>query len=329
MKYRILVSVLILAANTHLMADEAAETCNALLDHGIQNTQTASAEYDYLAALSDEYCQSDYSAMNATKSASFSAAVKTVPVSLTGAATDTKTKHSNFCRDFKSLAVNKSSQFSKTTNIFQGALDAWNRCQLLASKTLIIQPSFTADRKSVSFAMSTPSSANYVFTGVDTTNMKCSIRGKNVGPSEKRQLTSTATVMNCLREGSRMKLHNQEVEYFPSGNVNLKTGEGNTLVEFGEMIDFAGRDKFAQIDAELAATKHSLEAFIASFSSLKGSAQDSSVSSPDNSPGDWTAFATCPAGTYVSGVSTFDRDTGSKCMPCISHVRVTCTAFPK
>lgn len=326
-RFILLLALMVSTVNSY--ADDSSNSCNALLENGIQNTQISALEYDYLATVSDEYCHTSYSSLSASKNASFAAVVKTIPINLSGSSSDTSTKHANFCRDFKSLTASRSTTFLRTTSIFQGSLDAWNRCQQLETKSLFIQPSFPTDKVSVGFSMATRSSAQYKFTGVDTHNMNCTIGGRAVRAAENMTLGSTATVMQCTRQSNPMKLHNQDVEFFPAANVNLKTGEGNTLVEFAEMIKFAGKDRFAQIDTELAATKRTLSNLMQSLATVERSDRDTVVQTPSNVPGGWTSWASCPAGTFVSAVSVFDRDTGSKCMPCISHVRVSCTALPK
>lgn len=324
---RHLIGILIIAIATSAFAQD--NNCNALLNHGIENTQLISTDYDFLSSVSDEYCSMEYSSLDSKKSASFGAVVKSIPISLTGNASDNKTKHSNFCKNFSSLTVAKTNQFAKTSTIFQGALNAWNRCQELDAKELSITPRFTSDNRSVSFTMFTRSSASFVFTGVDTISATCTIAGKKVGANEHKLLNSTATVMQCVRSSQRIPLQNDLVDYFPPASVVLKTGEGSTLIEFAEMINFPGRDRFAQLSAEIAGTKSLLSQFSKSFATTTGQTTDVIKESRAAIGGQWNELQFCPAGTYVSGISTFDADTGSKCPPCISHVRVTCTPFPQ
>lgn len=324
---RRLIALMIVSLATSAFGQD--NNCNALLNHGVENTQLSSTDYDFLSSVADEYCNMEYSSLDSKKSASFGAVVKSIPVSLTGNASDTKTKHSNFCRNFSSLTVAKTSQFAKTSTIFQGALNAWNRCQELDAKELSITPRFTADNRSVSFTMFTRSSATFVFTGVDTIGATCTIAGKTVGPNEHKALNSTATVMQCVRNSQRIPLQNDLVDYFPAASVVLKTGEGSTLIEFAEMINFPGRDRFAQLRAEIAGTKSLISQFSKNFASTTGQPSDVIKESRAAVGGQWNELQFCPAGTYVSGISTFDADTGSKCPPCISHVRVTCTPFPQ
>jgi len=157
-------------AETAKVSSTNFEGCNALLNMGLYNvTQSDSAkaaEYQAMAT----FCAYDYSSSNISSSqaAQIEASYGMFSGGAGGSASRQEiiTKQSQVC----SLGFNsskyweKASAYSKT--VYQGSLDAWNRCQELANKGMEFEVQPSSTMQGVNVAITAPSGFQAIFYGV-------------------------------------------------------------------------------------------------------------------------------------------------------------------
>lgn len=300
--------------------------CNALLDHGITNLRNQVNEQAYLSVIKDQYCSTSYDSMSSSKQGSFNAVVKTIPVGLSGSGSNAREKHSQFCKDFQSTVVSSDNSYLNVVTIHNRALESWNRCQELATRNLEVAMTPLANQTGVDLQLLWRGTGTSRLDGVATVGMVCNWRGRRLRPSESIPLRSEAESIRCERTPVQIALSGYNANYFPDANVNVKTREGAYSMEFADMVRGPAQQRFEQLEAEVARAHHEL----AKYKDVVRSAPAERVSTITGSfsSGGWGGESTCPAGTYVTGVAIQDQDQGSKCPPCISNVRLTCSKIP-
>jgi len=194
------------------IAWSAGESCNALLNLGLYNVSQSSSAEDAQAMAKSTFCSYDYSRSDISieKSAAVKGAYKVFSVAASGSSNRTEiieTQKSVCKGNFNSNDYsNTASAYSRT--VYQGALDAWNKCQDLASKGLIfeVQPSSTLQGLSVIITAPTGLSAKFLGVsqyGAGHSDCTTSVNGKlrNVGPSTPVKITAARKVtVNCTRQ---------------------------------------------------------------------------------------------------------------------------------
>lgn len=302
-------------------------SCNALLDHGISNIRTQTSEYNFYSAIKSEYCQTNYESMSNEKKGSFSAVVKSIPISLGGNANSDQQKHQNFCQKFNGEQNIANTEFVNTVTIQNRALDAWNQCQRLLAKGLTVTPIINDAKTTADFTLLfTGGAGSVALSGADTINMSCKVGDNTLGSSSNLRVNQTATSIRCVRKSNNMVLNNSNVIYYPDANVKIKTGEGDYFIEFADQVNFPARDQFEALRTDIANLRNSLnesQQMLRASGPVVGTAAQVATN-----PGGWSEVVSCPAGSYATGIAVQDRDTGTKCMPCISGVRLTCSAIP-
>lgn len=208
---RKLLFALIMLVNPYV-ASAAGESCNALLNLGLYNVTQSSSASDGQSLTLSSFCSADYS--SSSISSSQSAAIEASYGMFGGSASGSSgrqeiiTKQSQLCTSgFDSNKYsNQASDYSKT--VYQGALDAWNKCQALANQGLVfdVQPSSTMQGISVSITAPTGFAATfYGVTQYGSGQSTCTImaNGKVLPISSARPFkfnASSKVTVTCKRE---------------------------------------------------------------------------------------------------------------------------------
>lgn len=197
---------------TPIVSNATGESCNTLLNLGLYNTTQSSSATDAQSLSLSTFCSADYSKIE--ESSSQAGAVKgsyglfSAGASASASRNEIITKQSQLCKgDFDSSHyVSKVSDYSKT--VYQGSLDAWNKCQSLANKGIIfdIQPSSTL--QGVSVSITAPTGLSALFYGVSQSGSgksNCTVmaNGKvaNVSMTKPFKFNAASKVtVNCIRE---------------------------------------------------------------------------------------------------------------------------------
>ena len=162
------------------------ESCNALLKLGLYNVTQSSSSIDAQSLITSTFCSYDYSQISETDTSAL--AIKAAYGLFSGGASgsvskqDIITKQSSVCTSGfgSSKYIQNTSDYSKT--VYQGSLDAWNKCQEIAAQNLSfnVQPSSTM--QGVSVSISVPSGYDAWFYGVEqygAGRSDCSIFGSS------------------------------------------------------------------------------------------------------------------------------------------------------
>ena len=257
-------SILKMLALTSLVlpniAWSASESCNALMNLGLYNVAQSSNAADGQSMSKSTFCSFDYSLLD--KSSTQAAAIKGSYGPASGAASASasdseiqQTQKSICTSGFNSSAYsNQASAYSRT--VYQGSLDAWNKCQTLANKGLVfdIQPSSTLQGVSVSITAPTGLAAKfYGLTqyGVGHSDCSMSANGKllNVGSSTPFRFTAASKVtINCTRQ---MEANGQDLIADAQDLVFVTSADNLTVPLAG--IGSLARSTVDQIKADISA----------------------------------------------------------------------------
>jgi len=147
------------------------DSCNSLLKLGLYNVTQSSSSIDAQSLVTSTFCSFDYSKIEETSTSA--AAIKAAYGLFSGGASGSVskqeiiTKQSSVCTSGfdSSRYIIGTSDYSKT--VYQGSLDAWNKCQAIAAQNLNfdVQPSSTM--QGVSVSISVPSGYDAWFYGVE------------------------------------------------------------------------------------------------------------------------------------------------------------------
>ncbi|MBL8507798.1 MAG: hypothetical protein JNM11_04990 [Chitinimonas sp.] len=216
------------------IASNASETCNTILTMGLYNTTTASSSTDAQSLALSTFCSADYSnnSISSTQSAQIEASYGLFSGGAGGTASkqDIITKQSQVCTlGFNSSAYsNKTSGYSKI--IYQGSLDAWNKCQHIATKGVefSIQPSSTL--LGVTVLITAKPGLSAIYYGVEqlgSGTSKCTTmaNGKVLNPSASEPFIFTASsnvTITCKRNlvanGSDLSADAQDLVFVTSAD---------------------------------------------------------------------------------------------------------------
>jgi hypothetical protein len=154
----------------------ASDSCSTLLTQGIYNVTSTSSASEGEAMAKSQFCQKEYSYSSSSERAAISASFLSY-FSVGGDSSDARIieKQKSVCTSgFSSSSYsNYASSYSRT--IYQGALDAWNKCNELSARGVIfeLQPDNTNLGVVVSF--SSPVGSTAKFYGFDQTGLGSSV----------------------------------------------------------------------------------------------------------------------------------------------------------
>ena len=162
------------------------DSCNSLLKLGLYNVTQSSSSIDAQSLVTSTFCSFDYSKIEETSTSA--AAIKAAYGLFSGGASGSVskqeiiTKQSSVCTSGfdSSKYISNTTAYSKT--VYQGSLDAWNKCQEIAAQNLNfnVQPSSTM--QGVSVSISVPPGYDAWFYGVaqyGSGHSDCSVFGSN------------------------------------------------------------------------------------------------------------------------------------------------------
>lgn len=307
-------------------AEEPGQVCTALLEHGIKNVIDYSSEYDYLSVLKDDYCSSSFSSLSKSRQDGFELSIKKLPLKYSGGSSKASEQHAHFCREYGNLQSGSGQSRYSASTLYDKAIDAWRDCVNLAIGGTQIKPSVTPDLKIVDVNLSVTRGAA-TFTGVETTNMQCTMDGESVGPNVSIPLTSEARSLRCSRKSTPLQFNSDTVQFFPQANVKVKASTGDFRVDLYEMIDGPANDRISRLEAEIASLRSFATTTTTDLAAL-GGARDGQTFVVNN-PRMGNKGAKCPAGTFISSVVATKGVGGKYGVDGISELTVRCSPLRK
>ena len=317
----------------------AADSCNALLTVGIYNVSQSSSANEGESLAKSTFCSADYSLNSTTSSvqASIKAAFSFFSGGASASVTDSQIieTQKNVCTSgFNSSAYsNEASSYSRT--IYQGALDAWNQCNTLASKGINFEIQADNTMQGVTVSLSTAS------TG--TTSKFLGLSQTGLGTSVCKTTTSTGKVIT-LAENTLFTLSSAKKLTVICKRTMKKDGKGNLFADAQALIfntstgayqvplsgigslarstvDQATAEIRATVDADTQTALTAVNQANSSNSSLISSLSNtvnsllSGLSSLSSTVSDFTSksyLTSVPTGT-ICGFMTNNGATGAKC----------------
>ncbi len=200
---------------TASFAVDGFNSCNALLTAGIHNITDSSSAIDSESMAASTFCAYDYSNEQTTSSqkASIEASYGLFDGGASGSASASqiKTKQSSICTSGFGSEKYSSRATSFAKNVYQGSLDAWNKCQSLAQQGVNFEVIPEQSGQGATVTLSTTSSGTSVnFNGLDQIGLGRSIctttRNSNTGSSTGKVLTVDKTTSLKFNSASKLTI---------------------------------------------------------------------------------------------------------------------------
>lgn len=196
-------------------ADSGFNSCNALLKAGIYNTSQTNSSVDSQSLKKSSFCAYDYSKVekNTKESAAIEASYGLFDGAASGSTSSGSIINTQKTECTSGFGSNKySSQASQfAQNVYQGSLDAWNRCQTLSQQGVNFDLQVDQSMQGATVTLSTSSSGSTVnFNGLDQIGLGRSIctttRNSNTGSSTGKVLTVDKTTSLKFNSASKLTI---------------------------------------------------------------------------------------------------------------------------
>ena len=217
--------------------------CDAIISHGLRNVEVTESESAATSLKYFNHCQKNFSLM--TDSQMAAAEVEVFGVGAGDGSYSRQRREERleqWCTTNKSVAISSQSFNQRSQTFYQGAVAAWESCNTLGSKDIIIKPVISADRKTVDIGIvyRGGTASGIILSGLATEGFTCSTRSpldaKPVAfPVEVKQLGIQA---RCLRDSAAKTTRGgQEFEVLPRGTISLQTSSDPFQLFFPEEWD--------------------------------------------------------------------------------------------
>ncbi len=228
-------------------------SCDKLLEHGISNIYQATSHSYYADTIHDQYCKESYESHSRKKQNALSVAYEGLDFSWSDKRASAKTKHNEFCRDYKRTTNIGSHTFRVANELHSNAIDAWERCITLKSSGLLIDHTTSNDFTNTSFTMRYTGAGDGIkFQGINSKNMSCTLDGQVVTAAEDWLIKPQARTVTCERDMKKQTVGGVIYTYYPSANVTIKTALENYTYDVIEMLDSPAKDRFASLETQIA-----------------------------------------------------------------------------
>lgn len=196
---------------TFLAAPVLAEDCNELIRLGLHNVQNSVSEHDSLTAAYRHFCEQSYESSSTARQGSLG--ISFGPLSFGGGAGSSLTQESweRICEDEDLRDELYSFESLQSETIYQGSLDAWERCLAMNARSLKTDIRPTSDLTAVSFDLYWTGSSKATFLGIDqpdlgqadctvTTAGNTGLNAASVQPNTRFKLKTSAANFSCIRD---------------------------------------------------------------------------------------------------------------------------------
>lgn len=211
-----------------------AADCNELLRLGYRNILETAGSNDQRAAYSRELCSERYETASSERKARIQASYKVFSGGAEGSDVQIKTEQQRMCDFTHSASSSTSTISSVSSNIHQGALNAWQKCLELQQRSLHVEIDPTDDLRAVTVQMTWKRPNSVEFTGVDITdagtaectatvpNMKSGNGLIKVAANTRFAIAQDTVTFTCNRVFKRVG----EAEAAKATRITFKTSEG-------------------------------------------------------------------------------------------------------
>jgi hypothetical protein len=201
--------------STLSFAEDGFNSCNALLQAGIYNTSQTDNANDSELLRKSSFCAYDYSKVqeSSAQATSIQASYGLFDGGVKHQATKSEIveKQTSVCQNVFGSEKYSSKASSFARNVYQGSLDAWNRCQSLQQKGVNFDLQTSQNLQGVTLELSTSSIGSTVnFNGLDQIGLGRSIctttRNASNGSSTGKVLTVDKTTSLKFNSSSKLAI---------------------------------------------------------------------------------------------------------------------------
>ena len=216
----------------------AAPNCDAIIVHGMRNIEVSQSTEAAVATKYFNHCQKNFESL--TDESLASAEVEIFGQGAGGGDYSRKKREerlSQWCTTNSETAISNRSAFSESQVFYQGAVSAWEKCNALQKKDIIITPVITPDTKTVNIGIVYHGNADSVLLyGLDTEGFSCNLVGPDNGQLKLPYRIKNRNVQaTCYRDAASIKQRNgQEYDVLPRGTIAVKTASEPFQLYFPE-----------------------------------------------------------------------------------------------
>jgi len=234
---RILASVFGIAA---LGSSQAAQNCDAIINHGMRNIEVTESADAAIAVKYFNHCGKDWSLLDDKQLANAEVEVFGYGGGSAGYSRSQRSERLNqWCTTNSSIAQRNQSSIQKSQLFYQGAVTAWDNCNALSSKDIIVTPRISPDAKTVDIGIvyrgGTKSGVNLL--NVVTEGFTCT----TTSPFDAKpvvfpyEVTQLSVQSHCRRDASgRRRDGEQEFAVLPRGTISVQTSSDPFQLYFPE-----------------------------------------------------------------------------------------------
>lgn len=225
-----------------LSTTQAADSCDAIITHGLRNIQVSKSSEAAIATKYFNHCQKQFSSMSDQELAQ--ASLEIIGKGSGGASYDrkrTEERLNQWCTDNRELAQSNKTAFNESQEIYQGAVSAWEKCTALYARGVQITPSITPDARTIGIGLVYKGDTNdgVLFYGVRAEDFKCQITGPG-GSTVKlpAQVGAQSWQINCQRtKPTQITRDGQTYDVLPRGTIYVETASNPFQLFFPEEYD--------------------------------------------------------------------------------------------
>ncbi|GEM_PF-5930696 len=301
----------------------ASQVCGRIIDHGLNNISMRTSGHALADRTYWNFCDESYERMSDAKRAEFGATIKGIPLSASGDSQSTSERHRKFCGDYKTSSDVSSQEALMTSRMHDRAIDAWRSCVTAQTSGMLIDFRIPANQRYADiFLKYTGPTGQTNFNGIESTGFTCKVNDSPIGPGSKLPLSPAETAIRCERQFITQDIGGVTSEYYPDGGITVKTDAGNSSTEFVAMIDGPAKNRFSQVDTQMAGIRNDLGTLSTSLLSWN-------TSDPQRGNmiggGDESGTTTCPTGQYAVGFQYWGAPRHIRhCVGCASGFQIIC-----
>lgn len=233
-----------MAAGLCLCANSfAAANCDAIIGHGMRNIEVSQSANAAIALKYFNHCQKNFSLLTDQQLAEAEVEVFGYGSGSGGYSRQTRNERlDQWCTANQSVARTVQTSSQRTQTFYQGAVSAWESCNALNSKDIIITPRISPDAKTVDIGIvyrgGATSGVNLL--AVRTEGFVCT----TISPVDAKpvafpyEVRSMSIQVNCIRDASKKKMYRgEEFDHLDKGTISIQTSSDPFQLYFAEEWD--------------------------------------------------------------------------------------------
>jgi hypothetical protein len=221
----------------------AAPNCDAIISHGLRNIEISQSQDAAIAFKYFKHCQKNFNSMSDSEIAT--AGIEVFGYGSGDGSSSRKRSQEQleqWCTINKSTAIRNQSSYQQSEIIYQGSVSAWESCNALSSKGLIVDPRITPDRKTVDIGIvyKGDTKSGIILTGIATEGFTC----HTVSPLDAKPIRFPSEVNNlniqthCIRDSTKVITNNsQDFQVTPRGTISIQSSSDPFQLYFAEEWD--------------------------------------------------------------------------------------------